>query len=770
MFWNIAKFEMKYQIRQPAFVVVSLIFFTLAFFMAAVEDINVFGLGVENLNSPNSVTTKTIILSILIGLFSCTAFVSKVTLRDFDFKMAEIIYSTRITKSQYIYGRFFGAFLVAFLAFSFTTWGTMAGNLMPWLSPERLGPFNIFHYTHSLVFIAMPTIFFISALFLAVSTLSRSIMITYSSVLAVFIIYMVGRQLLSSPDMRDMVALLDPFGLHTYNQATKYWTTFERNELLVPIEGLFLYNRLIWIGMGALILGFTKYRFHFDKIGPKGEKIDIKNEEGEFNQRGNYVFSKLKRVTPTFDMRTTLKQLWARISFEANQLRKSVSFYMILIMGIFLSVITIVNIQGSFGMDLLPVSRIVINFVSASFFLILVIILTYYTAEIVWREREVKINEVLDAMPLPNWSFAVSKLMAIFLILFSIISVAMVTAVIVQLAKGYDILELGLYIDRLFIHYALQFYLMAVLALFLQVISNNKYLAMFIMVIYILSFDELQGLGLEHNLYIFAGRPVAPLSDMNGNGHFYDPTLWFGLYWTFFSLLLLVASYLMWNRGGIVGWRGRLKQMKIAFGPKPALIGGLALLGIVSTGSYIFYNTNVLNEFVTQNETEEKTANYEKKYISHKFIPQPTIIDLKIEADIFPTERGLYIKGEQIVENQTEGEINEIHIILDGETKLISLQVEGGSEKDSDFYHNHFVYALNTPLKPNEKTKVIFETERTRVGFRNFEDRSRVYQNGTFITTNLVTPFIGFREAILRNNNTRKKYDLPPLERASTLR
>jgi ABC-2 type transport system ATP-binding protein len=46
--------------------------------------------------------------------------------------LAEIIFSTRIRKHEYLLGRFIGAFAVAYLAFSSVAWGSMVGSFMPW--------------------------------------------------------------------------------------------------------------------------------------------------------------------------------------------------------------------------------------------------------------------------------------------------------------------------------------------------------------------------------------------------------------------------------------------------------------------------------------------------------------------------------------------------------------------------------------------------------------------------------------------------------------
>ena len=117
MLWKVALFEFRYQLRQPAFWVIFGIFFLLAFGAMASENITIGGGGAENFNSPYRVMQTLLVMS-LFGIFIVTAFVSNIVLRDFDTKCAEIIFSTRIRKHEYLIGRFIGAFAVAYLAYS----------------------------------------------------------------------------------------------------------------------------------------------------------------------------------------------------------------------------------------------------------------------------------------------------------------------------------------------------------------------------------------------------------------------------------------------------------------------------------------------------------------------------------------------------------------------------------------------------------------------------------------------------------------------------
>ena len=114
---------------------------------------------------------------------------------------------------------------------------------------------------------AFPSLLFTAGLFLAVSAITRSLMFTYAVVVGYLVLYIVSSNLLSDPELLTVASLLDPFGFSSFAEATRYWTVSERNTLLVPVEGLFLYNKIIWFLAGVGMLGLTHRLFRFEVSG-----------------------------------------------------------------------------------------------------------------------------------------------------------------------------------------------------------------------------------------------------------------------------------------------------------------------------------------------------------------------------------------------------------------------------------------------------------------------------------------------------------------------
>ena len=769
MLWKVALFEFRYQLRQPAFWVISGIFFLLAFGAMASERVTIGGGGAENFNSPYQIMQVMLVMS-LFGLFIVTAFVSNIVLRDFDTKSAEIIFSTRIKKYEYLIGRFIGAFAVAYLAYSSVAWGTMLGSFMPWLDVERIGAFRPQDYAYALLVLAFPNLLFSAGLFLTISAVTRSIMLTYTGVVAYLVLYIIALNMLSDPELLTIAALIDPFGFSAFGEATRYWTVSERNTLLVPVEGLFLANKLIWIGAGLALLGLTIKLFRFEVAGKTRKSRWWHRKPKE--SAGSSVEAPLVRPTlsPTFDSAASFRQFRARMMFEARSVVKSVPFLVILSLAVANTLGALINQGAIYGADLLPVTRAMINSINGAFTFMVLVIVIYYAAELVWRERQVKNNEIIDATPTPSWVFVLSKLFAMFIIVIAMFIVSILTALIVQAATGYTNFELGLYAERLLFYQSLNLFLVSVLAIFVQVLSNNKYFGMLLMVLYIISTMVLDGLGFEHNLYQYAGRPAAPLSDMNASGHFIWSGLWFNLYWGFCAVMLSVMAFLMWNRGMIVGFKQRPQQIRVATSPITVIILLLGLGGFIATGSYIFYNTNVVNRYVTEDSQELHQIEYEEKFRQYEFEPKPRIVEVKTEVDIFPEQRRYDMRGSYIIENRTGEPLTEVQVVLNPVARVHSLELEGAQVSWNDEIHNYTAFALDQPLQAGEKLTLEFVTSIENPGFRNNDNMSTIVYNGTFFNSIEATPALGFtRNWMMTDRKTRREHGLEPVDRMPKL-
>lgn len=769
MFRQVAAFELKYQLRNPVFLVTTVLFALLAFGNVTSDGVNLGATGNINLDSPDAIAQIHITMSI-IAMFIVTAFLSNVVLRDTDLQTDGIIYSTRVTKGSYLFGRFTGAFIVSFLVFAATTAGTLAGTWMPWVDPERLGGFNAAYYAYALIVIGVPNILFVGAMSFAIATITRSLMLTYVAIVAFIVLYGVSQSLLSEPEYRAMASMLDPFGVAAYSEVTRYWTAYESNQRMVPLEGLFLYNRLLWCGISLALIGLTYLVFRFDTEGRSSRKKRRQEKQRRPAAPSARIIASLPVVQPVFTPATAWQQFWLRVRFEVRAVVLSVPFMILVALAVALALGSFLSLDQIFGTGVWPVTRVMTNVMSGTFTLSMIIIIVYYGAELVWQDQQVGYSGILDATPAPNWVFAGSKLVAILLVMAILLGTGVVVAVIVQAATGYTNFEFDAYLTLHMLDYGRIAYMASILSVFVQVLVRNKYIGMGIMVLYIVSLFALLPMGYEDPLYRFAATPGASYSDMNGWGHYGRIVGLYTAYWALFCVLLFVLSELLWKRGSIESLLTRIRMARHAVTPRLATMAVIALAGWLGLGSYLFYNTRIVNEYLTQDDRERLQIEYEKRYIEFKGVPQPRIVDIDVDVDIFPSERRYAARGRYILENRTDQPLEAVLVGVNGTALVDELVLDGATVSEQDDEFNVTQFALSVPMQPGERRTLSFVTRRENPGFLHRQNQTAIIDNGTFFFNYDAMPYLGFNQNILlADRNTRRKHDMEPIDRVAKL-
>ena len=160
-------------------------------------------------------------------------------------------------------------------------------------------------------------------------------------------------------------------------------------------------------------------------------------------------------------------------------------------------------IGNMYGVDTLPVTHMVLQVLSGSFALFMLILITFYAGQIVWRERELKADQIMDSLPIPNWIPMVSKLITLILIPGIMLPVLMLIGIAVQTWRGFYDYEIHLYLKQLLLLDWSDYALLCVLAFSIQTVVNHKYLGHFILILYFL-FGMFSGqFGLDHTLISF---------------------------------------------------------------------------------------------------------------------------------------------------------------------------------------------------------------------------------------------------------------------------
>ena len=774
MFAQIFKFELNYHARQPLVYVVSAIMFLLSFGATVSDNISIGGT-ISNIyiNSPFNVINVLASISFLTSIIAGVAFASSPVLRDFDQNVAELFLTTRVNKFEYMFGRFCGAITFSLFVYFAAGFGVFLGEFMPWLDPERVGPLRLDAYWFATWALAIPNILLMATLTFLVATLTRSLVASFLVLLLVLVVQSVVASLVDPEDIR-LLSLLDPFGQVALTEITRYWTPFQMNEQIMPVSGSFLYNRLIVVVL-MVLLSLAAYRFFPFSLEFATEQGRLKKLLARFKRKKkeeDYIPAPTAEVNVTqqFGFAAQLHQFISLLRIEFYNVIVGKAFIVLLLLGILqVSLSAILGLGGIFGTDVYPTTSAMVLIINGSYSLPLVAVLIFYSSELLVRERTVKVSEMIDSMPQPNWVIIAAKLAGLMMVIAAMLLAAIVAAMAVQTFKGYFDFSISQYIFGLFSFFQFPIWFTCVLALFTQVITGNRYIGMFLVVLYFVGSLILPQQGFDHNLYLFS-TPFIPYSIFTGFGPNLSAFVWYSIYWTIFCAMLLIVVHLLWQRGSELKNRFSWSSIKPRLTPSVAAASIVCLSGFVATGSYIFYNTNILNERISALDVEERTADYEKAYKQYENQLIPDIVDMYVEVEIYPDEKEAFVAGRYSLQNNFDEAISELHFSIPPNITVNELTIPNSENTLSDSRLGYYIYSLNEPMQPGAAFDANFDIAWLTPGFVNNSPNTRLLSSGTFFNNVEFFPTPGYSKgAELLDNNRRRRYDLPPAERAASI-
>ncbi|WP_017877589.1 M1 family aminopeptidase [Janthinobacterium sp. CG3] len=714
------------------------------------------------LNSSRSIALTCSFLGCF-GVVVVAAMMGRSVQEDVEYDMQHFFFSAPIKKRQYIFGRFLGAYLVLAVVFSSIVLGAWLGTYVPGIEPDRLGPQRLAAYLIPYAFTLLPNLFIFGAIFFILAALTRRMLPVYISSVVMLIGYLVAPSLARDLDYKTLAALIDPFGTTAVIRLTEYWPVAERNLRLVLPEGVYLSNRLLWssFALAALMLGYRRFQFSATFDAGHGPRVAAEPAPGPTATPAR------TREPPDFQQRKLAPLLLQLSWLNLRETVKNIYFAVIVLAGVLAMYANALDMDAICGASSYPVTERVLEVVSGAFALFMLVITTFYAGELVWRERESRIAQMFDALPVPSWLALLSKLFALIAVQALLLVAVMLCGMSIQIANGYFLLDPGLYLQQLFLVQLPGYALVAVLAIALQSIINHKFVAFFAMILYYAATLTFGTLGLGDPLILYASTPGYVYSAMNGDGHFLLRERWYQLYWSGAALVLSVLALVFWPRGADADWRIRLQLARHALTGPVLRALGLGLAVFVGTGALLYYSQHVLNDVKSAYQRDADHASYERQYQRFAAAAQPRITAVKLELDMLPEQRTLFAKGRYQLHNKSGVPISDVFIQQDTGAAIRALRFDtpvhtGLSDKRLGFYS----FKLLKPLAPGATLALEFDLEFAPRGALGLGQDTPVVGNGSFVS-NAVLPHIGYQRRLeLRDPRDRKRHGLPAQERA----
>jgi len=772
MFTSLFAFEIKNRLFRWSSLIYFLVYLSLAFligisFAGAFKGASV-NLGLSNklaLNSPVVLSYLICFLSYL-GLLVVAPIFGQSINQDFESGFQQILFATPIRKFTYFSVRYTASTLASLVILSSLGIGLWIATLMPFVDQSLVGQNHMSYYVNPYLFSLIPNVLIFGAIFISVVSLMKKMAPVYVASIAVFTGWMISQNITSDLDNKLMASLIEPFGLEATSQVIRYWSVAEQSTRNIPVAGFLLYNRLLWLAIGLvfLLVGYISFNpFKADSVSKKKKQL-AETEEKAYEK---IDYSRIQAESKT----SSWKVFLGLAVSEFKQAFSNIYFLMILLCGL-LYIFAISGEIGKFyGTNTLPVTYHVLDAVSNTFSLFVVIITTYYAGELVWKDRELKFNELVDSKPVSNLYLYLSKLLSLSLIQVFLAAVIFISCILIQTFKGYHKYELGLYFQHLIVYWLPAKILTCIFALFVQSVSRNKYVGHSVVILYYIALIWLPSLGLDHKLYLMGVLPRAFYSDMNHYGATAWPFLVFAVYWGLFHIVLADLTVIFWRRGSNVTWKERKKEFFQRINGTHKAVMTSSLIAWASVGGFIFYNTNVLNIYKSEKHREQESVDYELGYKSYEHKPMPDLIDVNVKTDIYPETQQLKASAKLIYKNKTKENISEFLVTFSEkmEVKKFEWSQEVSLVK-KDVELPISLYKFMTPLKPGEEATLTYEVEISPKGFENSDFSKKIVENGTFFYGSDFLPQMGYsNRGELTQDKVRRKYNLPDRPRMNDI-
>lgn len=764
---EVMHFEIRYQLRSPFFLGALLMFALIHFLTITSTGIHIDISNQVDINSAYAMLQTELALFIF-GMLPIVAFVITAITRDFEHATASLVFVTPISPKAFALGRFLGALSLALLIGLAGLLGAMIGTLMPWLDQARIAPFTLLPYVYIFLVVILPSTLVLCAIFFSVAALTRSVALTYATAMASF----AGDILLNlyaNLENGTWAALADPSARLTVAADTRYWPVAELNAN-IPL-GLLPQNRLLWLTVALLALLLTLLRFRLDLAEQAPFRFKRRSRSNATAQRTPQPA--IQKITPvlSFSPQASFAQFVSQLKMDLSCVFESPLIYIILALGITTMIGEVQGNVSRVGLDtpLYPLTSLMLPFLSFGMLHFILLIGLYYSAELIHRERASGIGEIINASPFPDWLIILSKTAAMCLVVNALMLVAVLTLMALQAAAGYTHFELGLYLQSAFIYNGIYYCMLCILAVVIQAISPNKWLGMLLTLGVYIALLSLEPMGFDHVLYNFS-IPDAVYSDMNGFGHFTKPVFSLTAYWGAFCILLILAGHLLYPRGNYSAVRERLRDARTRIGAGVTLTAGLAAIAFIGIGGWVFYNTNILNEYLTPNQQLQRKADYERAYGRYDNAPTPSYDSINMAIDIFPAERRMESRGSATLGNHKNVPISEFVVSINPVLQVNEIAVEKASLVQSDPAQGFYLYRLNAPLPPGATVKMTWNATRRNEGFVAANPDNDLVANGTYLDTIGVMPIPGYDGGRrITDNALRRQYGLPPAPRVAKL-
>ncbi|MBW2936778.1 aminopeptidase [Aureisphaera sp. CAU 1614] len=707
------------------------------------------------LNSPYTIGFMTGMLSLSI-IFFAILFSNQLLFKEWDAQFENMFFALPISKKSYLKGKFGFLFLKTFLSFGLLILGFVIGQNLR-IGSEIQAGFNVWHYLYPLLLFGLINCFFVCSFLFFIAYSTRKKLLVVVGGLLLYVLYMVLLVFSNSPfmssslpqsiEVQQMSSLLDPFGLSAYFFEARIFLVQQKNELIVPLSGLLLINRLAIVLISGTFLWLSYRCFSFSR--KKGKKV-LRRIEIE---AGNSIstFKKIKIPQLYYGSLAGFKSMVSFARIDLIYLFKSVSIVAISILLVFyVGMEMYADIDKGIRLpENYASSGLLAITISENFHLFGLLILVYFINDIYWRSHTSGF-ELIEKSTYFSKNKMLGHLVSVNILVCFFTFLLIAEGIVFQISYNYFYIDWKAYVGVIIFN-TFPLLLFSAFLLLINNIIQNRFAALGIstVAVFALATPLSKSILTYPLLQIFSGFN-GNFSDFNGYGIYlsaFSQRLLFGF--CFIALLWVAIDFL----------KTRVWHIKKSIFTSVLLVLCM-LTGISFMEGYI-------------PKDEEKTileaVEYEQKFRIYESLPQPSITDVATEIQLYPSKNEYQIQGKYVLNNQTDKPIENILVNFHPELKVDDalFKSNGDSIKLEDFVSE---IKLKKPLEPNEKTTLSFNLSYKWFAVNGHQSFNAIVGNGSFMRISNYFPSIGYqKDREIEEELKRKEFQLGKASQVNTI-
>jgi ABC-type transport system involved in multi-copper enzyme maturation permease subunit len=415
-------------------------------------------------------------------------------IRDFRTGVDPLIFSKPVRRAEYLLGKFSGNFFVLVCcqaSFVLTLFVLQAFRKPGMVVLEvRALPY----VKHFLVFVVLSHLV-LAAIYFTVGTLTRNAKIVYGFGVSFYPLYITYQTVILKSLPPRWQSVLDPL-LMNRGKLNHALTGETLNQLVVVYDLDLMVNRASMFLIAAICLTIVYYRFTTAEKPGNAEAFSMLNlstateriyydPESLLSMREDRIARtdspgrEMLRVLPDVaradeGIRANINKLIAALGVEFQLLLTERSLVVLMPLAIFFSIleVTFYNVIPDVSYSAAYATN-----TAKSLMLFLIGMTVFYTGEAMHRDREVRIEPVLWATPVPNNVLLLSKYFATLLLTLSLVALVGLTSILIQLLRGHAPVNIWPYLITYSVILVPSLVFMAAASIALNVLLRDKYVA-----------------------------------------------------------------------------------------------------------------------------------------------------------------------------------------------------------------------------------------------------------------------------------------------------